>query len=179
MTRHRPPLVFVLGLACLGFAFGFGGWLIEYRRSDLVLMVDAANGNGEALATLGDRGLARGAAAAVAVAHLGLMLALCLLLLGAGSALLAFLRSSRQFALCSGVAAIAAALGHTLIQVIWLPVAGEPIVRLPLVMDAVACLFGIVLTGGLLMPEVIDAYSGWLEAPAAPEPLAAQAPVPH
>ena len=161
MQRQRPLTLLVMGLGCCAFAVLHVCWLLLYRRADLAALVAAALGNSDAVAGLQGRGLARAAVARLAFTHLLVEMALAALLVWSGVGLVALWRAARWSAVFTAGFSIAAALLHTWGLVSLTP-PDEPVV-IPLLMDAVAVLFAIVLLGTMFLPDVSEAYAGELE----------------
>ena len=96
------------------------------------------------------------------VTHFLVEVTLTVLLAWSGVGLVALWRSARWSAVFTGGFSIAAALGHTF-GLFSLTPAAEAIKVTPLLMDAVAVLFAIVLLGTMFLPDVSEAYAGELD----------------
>jgi len=162
MQRQRPPTLLVMGLGCCAFAVLYLLWLLLYRRADLAALLAATFGNSDVLPALQARGLGRASTVRLAVTHLLVELVLTGLLVWSGFGLLLVWRSARWSAVATAGFSIAAALGHTFGLFSLTPPA-EAIKVTPLLMDAVAVLFAIVLLGTMFLPDVSEAYAGELE----------------
>jgi len=169
MARTRPRILLVMGCCCLGFAVLYFGWLWLCNAGDLLDMLAAALGRDDALDSLLHKNLAGGRAILLTSLNLWIETALMAVLAWCGYGLLKVHGAARWSALFFGAAVVPVALLHTILYLAWVTMPYQPIRIVPLVMDAVAIQFAIVLSGTMFLPSVTAVYQVPPEVPAPAE----------
>jgi hypothetical protein len=163
LSRERPQTLVVMGYCSLGFAVTYLGWLLLYHAGDIVDMLAAALGNGNALDSLLRKHLAQAHAVFLTLLTVGLEAVLMAILVACGYGLLTVQGWARWCALFFAAVVVPVALLHTVLHLAWLTGPQQPLRITPLMMDAVVIQFAIVLGGTMFLPSVTAAYQPDLE----------------
>jgi hypothetical protein len=166
MTRTRPQILLVMGCCCLGFAVLYFGWLVLCNAGDLLDMLVAALGGEDALESLLQKNLAGGRAILLTSVTVWIETALMGVLAWCGYGLLTVHGAARWSALFFGAVTVPVALLHTILYLAWLTMPQQPVRVVPLMMDAVAIQFAIILSGTMFLPSVTAVYQVPPELPA-------------